>query len=159
MNWEVFGSVGSWVSGIATFLAVLVSLFQIRYENRKKVKLLVWTDQSTKIETFIFRAINKGRRSVRIDNWGIAIKADKPVLHESILKIPPEICVPNNLPCVLKIDDAITMKFDLKYMQKYIQVHKRDIGKGHIVFYVSDTTGQKYKTRSKYTVDSFLKIS
>lgn len=158
MNWDAFGAIGSWVCGVATLLAVLVSLWQTKFENRKKLKLSCGIDSSGDLG-FVIKAVNVGKRPITIDTWGIERKNNSNFFFEELFEESPEYAKNSAmLPCELKLENAIVIRFKLNFIKHYVGIHRAAIGDGYLTFFVTDSTGKKYKARSQYTVESLLKL-
>ena len=87
MDWNLFwtavGAIGGSIGAIATFSAVVVALWQTKYNNRKKLKVTV-TEKNSVVsmkDNQIFHyvglsVINIGNRDVVIKSWGFELNGD-----------------------------------------------------------------------------------
>lgn len=78
--WTAFAAVGQAVGAIATSAAVIITLWQIRYANRKKLNLrfsdnnVVFSENGNLEFHFVNLTVtNIGNRNVIIKNWGIKV--------------------------------------------------------------------------------------
>ena len=133
-TYEIWSIVVAAFGSIATFLAVVVALWQIKYANKKKIKLsytevaTLIQDMSTgKFEKLSYRLsqisiTNIGNRKVIITGWGIYFNKD----------------------FTLQIVDPNGRKFPIK---KTICENREAIGKRinkKMKFVVYDSTGKKH---------------
>ena len=75
MDWNIFSAIFQAFGAIATFLAVLVALWQTKYANRKRLKLS-FTEvsqiigmKSGTVELATLTVSNIGNRAVTVQNW------------------------------------------------------------------------------------------
>ena len=84
--WTAFSAIGQAVGAIATSAAVIVALWQIRYANRKKVKLsfsdknVVFSGNGNLEFHFVNMTVtNIGNKNIIIRNWGIKVSKKKSI--------------------------------------------------------------------------------
>lgn len=151
---------------IATFLAVIVALWQTKYSNRKKLKLSISTvaqvtqDLATlKIDGNVFfllsvSVVNIGNRKVVIKDWGFQF--DK----ENALQIVSNNSKQPVIPCVVDTEESLFLQTDLLSIRKALIQHKSHIGRTDkkLCVYVMDSTGKKYYIKSKDEISYYMNL-
>lgn len=92
--WTAFAAIGQAVGAIATAAAVIVTLWQIKYANRKRLRLS-FSDKNVLFSengNFEFHFVNLtvtniGNRNVIIKNWGIKVSKKQNLLIVPDIKI------------------------------------------------------------------------
>ena len=76
--WTAFAAIGQAVGAIATAAAVIVTLWQVRYSNKKKLKMkftdksVVFSERGDSRYFFVNLSVtNIGNRNVIVRNWGL----------------------------------------------------------------------------------------
>lgn len=150
-TYEIWSIVVAAFGSIATFLAVVVALWQIKYANKKKIKLsytevaTLIQDMSTgKFEKLSYRLsqisiTNIGNRKVIITGWGIYFNKDFTL----------QIVDPNGrkFPIELDIEQSTKITTSLIGIKKAICENREAIGKRinkKMKFVVYDSTGKKH---------------
>lgn len=117
--WTAFGAIGGTLGAFATLLAVIVALWQTKYENRKRLKLsklesIKVTDTSTghvEKEFVAVKVCNIGNRAVSIKSWGF-----KATHKENILLLPDTsplaTAIQPSLLYRLEIEESINLVYD-----------------------------------------------
>lgn len=151
--WAAFGAVGQAVGAVATAAAVIVALWQTRFNQRKKLKVS-FSDAVTilspaydkKYEFISVTITNIGNRETVINSWGFELLGGKTMMF-----VPDTtqigIAIQPPLPQRLDLEDSITL-----YQRKtlFIQAISGSIKEGVLMpdqpirFYVIDSTGKKY---------------
>lgn len=85
--WTAFAAIGQVVGALATSAAVIVTLWQIRYANRKKVKMrfsdknVVFSENGNLEFHFVKLTVtNIGNRNIIVRNWGIKVSKKQNLL-------------------------------------------------------------------------------
>ena len=78
--WIAFAAIGQAVGAIATAAAVIVTLWQVRYSNKKKLKMkftdknVVFSERGDSRYFFVNLSVtNIGNRNVIVRNWGMKV--------------------------------------------------------------------------------------
>lgn len=78
--WTAFAAIGQAVGAIATAAAVIVTLWQVRYSNKKKLKMkftdknVVFSERGDSRYFFVNLSVtNIGNRNVIVRNWGMKV--------------------------------------------------------------------------------------
>ena len=82
--WTAFAAIGQAVGAIATAAAVIVALWQVRYANKKKLKMkftdknVVFSERGDSRYLFVNLSVtNIGNRNVTIRNWGMKVPKNR----------------------------------------------------------------------------------
>lgn len=79
IDWNIFSAIFQAFGSIATFLAVVVALWQTKYTNRKKLKLSfteisqIFGMNGGVVELATLTVSNVGNRAITVQNWGFII--------------------------------------------------------------------------------------
>lgn len=148
--WTAFGAIGGTLAALATTAAVIVALWQVKYNKRKKLKLQ-FSDSMVLFETsqpFISLDItNTGNREVIIDKWGFIYSEKNGYALIGLKKSTIEKQINPHLPYKLALEESISLYWEFSFFVRSI---KTEIGTGHlqsnkkITFFTSDSTGKKY---------------
>ena len=161
-NWEMFWQAAS---AIATTAAVIVALWQTRYQNKKKLKVEFVENMTyilnggrgivKKNSYFVVNIVNVGNRKVYIEHFGFLGK-DKNGLHERVIQpaepfgkpieFPYELDIEQNLSCPLeKLDFLIKLKEG-----NLLEEDKK------LIFFAKDSTGEFYTCQTPKTLRQYL---
>ncbi len=165
-----FAAIGQAVGAIATAAAVIVTLWQIKYANRKRLRLS-FSDKNVLFSengNFEFHFVNLtvtniGNRNVIIKNWGIKVSKKQNLLIVPDIKNPIVKMIQKPLPCTLEPEESMDLVFDIKLFLKNLRKQVKDgvfSEKDKLTLYVTDSTGKMYfvkieKTIKKYIDDNF----
>ena len=166
--WTAFGAIGGALGSAATAAAVIVTLWQVRYTERKALKLhfsdtMVMQSLKMKFPRIHFIrlcVINNGKRNVVIEHWGYDFhrKQGQALLgfNESALAQKMNPALPVELAIENKMDLYLERRYFITQLQEAISegtLQKRK----RITFFVIDSTGKVYRTKSRKTVGEMLK--
>lgn len=158
--WTGFGAIGATVGALATATAVCVALWQTKYSQKKKLKLVftdnsrVWNQRTGENENFIsLSVINIGNRKVIIDAWGIKFKN-----REAIVVYMPEdaskfeAVLHRKMPIELDVEESTELTWSMTKFLNFLEANKDEIKDDKsIKFYVRDTTGIRHCVKTKKT--------
>ena len=164
--WTAFAAIGQAVGAIATAAAVIVSLWQIHYANKKKLKLkfsdknVVFSERGDNKYFFINLSVtNVGNRNVIIKNWGMKVLKKSNFLLVHDMTNPMIKILQKPLPYTLEPEYTIDLVFDLKL---FLNNLKEQTAQGifsmndKLTFYVIDTTGKEYNIKVKRTIKQLI---
>ena len=166
--WTAVGAIGGALGSIATAAAVIVALWQVRYTERKTLKLrfsdaMVMESLKVKLPRIHFIrlcVINNGKRNVVIDHWGYDYhgKQGQALLgfNQSALAQGMNPALPFELAVENKMDLYLERRYFITQLQKAISEGVLQKSK-KITFFVVDSTGKVYPTKSRKTVGEMLK--
>lgn len=163
--WVAFGAIGGTVGALATTVAVIVALWQTKFNYKKKLKLS-FSDSITIVPesgNIFYKYVgltvtNIGNRDVVINNWGFYLNDDSLMIIVSDTS-PIGRIIQTNLPHRLQIEESISLYHD---RAKFDSAIKECVEKGTLVktqkimFFATDSTGKKHKVKSKETVEHYL---
>lgn len=169
MDWNLFwtavGAIGGSIGAIATFSAVVVALWQTKYNNRKKLKVTV-TEKNSVVsmkDNQIFHyvglsVINIGNRDVVIKSWGFELNGDSRLVIISELSPLGEI-ISAKLPHRLSIEEGIDLFYEKKHFLKTLEdyINKGELdGDKPVRFYVQDSTNKRHYAETKKSAKALL---
>ena len=158
--WTAFGAIGGTLGAFATLLAVIVALWQTKYENRKRLKLskpesIKVTDTSTghvEKEFVAVKVCNIGNRAVSIKSWGF-----KATHKENILLLPDSsplaMAIQPSLPYRLETEENINLVYDKSLFDELVKRSCQDgtfKPRRKIKIWVADSTGACYYTKTPF---------
>lgn len=158
--WTAFEAIGATIGALATVIAVCVALWQTKYSQKKKLKLVftdnsvVWDQRTGENEKFIsLSVINIGNRKVIVDAWGIKFKN-----QEAIVVYMPddtnkfEAMLYKKMPIELEIEESVELVWSMTKFIKFLKIYENEVEDNKpITFYVRDTTGVRHCTKTKKT--------
>ena len=164
--WNAFGAIGGILGALSTTIAVIVALWQVKYAQKKKVKLFL-KENATVIsqnENFDYQYItltitNIGNRYIVIDKWGLFLNKKEMIF---ILKDTSPILESQqvNLPHKLEIEESISLFYKkenfLKIMRKYVENKKINQDK-KVKFFIIDSTGKFYIIKTRKPLKKYFK--
>ena len=161
--WTAFAAIGQAVGAIATAAAVIVTLWQIKYANRKRLRLS-FSDKNVLFSengNFEFHFVNLtvtniGNRNVIIKNWGIKVSKKQNLLIVPDIKNPIVKMIQKPLPCTLEPEESMDLVFDIKlFLGKQVKdgVFSE---KDKLTLYVTDSTGKMYFVKSEKTIKKYI---
>lgn len=160
--WNAFGAIGGTVGALATAAAVIVALWQVKYANKKKLKIEFSDnvtivpaegDFSSKKEYVGITVTNIGNRRIKIQHWGIAFPDDRqPFIFLSSPKTSNALS--SQWPLVLEPEEQSSQYLTRAYFYTLIrdEAPKCSKKKSPLRFLVSDSTGKQYFVKSKKTL-------
>lgn len=163
--WTAFGAIGATTGALATTAAVIVALWQVKYNERKKLKLhfsasMVVHDQVLQTKKFFVRlsATNVGNRDIIISGWGYVFFENDGYGLIGLTESPIEQQINPSMPHRLKIEEQVSLYWEHDFFAKSV---KSDIEAGllrrnkKISFFVLDSTGQMYKVKTSKTASEY----
>lgn len=164
--WAAFAAIGQAVGAIATAAAVIITLWQIRHANKKKLKMrftdqnMVFSERSDSKYFYInLSVINIGNRNVIIKNWGMRVPEKSKYLFVPDMANPMIRLLQKPLPCTLEPENSVDLVFDLKL---FLNNLRGDIEQGtflmndKITFFVIDSTGKEYRLKIEKSIKQLL---
>ncbi len=164
--WTVFAAIGQAVGAIATAAAVIVTLWQVRYVNKKKLKMkftdknAVLSERGNSRYLFVNLSVtNIGNRTVIVRNWGMKVPKKSNYLFVQDMTNPMINILQKPLPYSLETECTIDLVFDLNLFLKNL---KEQTAQGSFAmndklsFYVIDTTGKEYSLKIKKTIKQLI---
>lgn len=159
--WTAFGAIGGTVGAFATAAAVIVALWQTKYNQKKKLKLSFSEDITIVPENgnVFYRYIgvsvtNIGNRDVIISNWGFKMHTEGAVLivndNTPISKLI-QVNLPHKVAIEEKIDLTYGKNYFLRVLKENLENKKLDPNKV-LEFYVTDSTGKQYFVKTPKSV-------
>ena len=122
--WTAFGAIGGTIGAIATTLAVIVALWQTKFNYKKKLKLSfsdLITIASESLNNFYkyvgVTVINIGNRDVVINNWGFYLE-DNSIMLIFADTSPIGRIIQKDLPYRLQIEESVTLYYDKEKFEK-----------------------------------------
>ena len=164
--WTAFAAIGQAVGAIATAAAVIVTLWQIKYANRKRLRLS-FSDKNVLFSengNFEFHFVNLtvtniGNRNVIIKNWGITVSKKQNLLIVPDIKNPIVKMIQKPLPCTLEPEESMDLVFDIKLFLRNLRKQVKDgvfSEKDKLTLYVTDSTGKMYFVKSEKTIKKYI---
>ncbi len=164
--WTAFGAIGGTLGALATFVAVIVALWQTKFSYKKKL-LLSFTDNmnivlgnGNKFYHCVGVTItNIGNRDVVIQNWGFELDDGSQMLIVPDTS-PLGRVLQVKLPYRLKIEEGTTLCYEKTLFHNAISecIEKRKLKENEkIKFYVSDSTNKKHYVLTNKTAGDLLK--
>lgn len=163
--WTGFGAIGGTLGALATLLAVIVALWQTKYETRKKLKLskletikVVDTANGHVEKEFVeVNVCNIGNRAINIKSWGF-----KATHRENILLIPDTsplaMAIQPSLPYRLETEESINLVYDKSLFDKLVKRSCQDgtfKPRRKIKIWVADSTGACYYTKTPFSAQYY----
>lgn len=164
--WTAFAAIGQAVGAIATATAVIVTLWQIKYANRKRLRLsfsdknVVFSENGNLEFHFVNLTVtNIGNRNVIIKNWGIKVSKKQNLLIVPDIKNPIVKMIQKPLPCTLEPEESMDLVFDIKLFLRNLREQIKDgvfSEKDKLTLYVVDSTGKMYFVKSEKTIKKYI---
>lgn len=163
INWDAVSGIGSVCASIATFCAVIVSLWQTRLKTRKCLQfefspsVIGIGDIGVKDEPYISLSVtNICQRKIKIVSWGIILKYG----HKACCCTSTMGCLGDNLPTLLEPDVTANLFTIRKSFYQTIQKYNSEkfLDKNSkLKMYVTDASGSIYVYTTKCKIKNFLK--
>ena len=164
--WTAFAAIGQAVGTIATATAVIVTLWQIKYANRKRLRLsfsdknVVFSENGNLEFHFVnLMVTNIGNRNVIIKNWGIKVLKKQNLLIVPDTKNPIVKMIQKPLPCTLEPEESMDLVYDIKLFLRNLREQVKDgvfSEKDKLTLYVVDSTGKMYFVKSEKTIKKYI---
>lgn len=164
--WTAFSAIGGTLGAIATTAAVIVALWQTKYANRKKLKvefndnIFVMPANGPAIKKYEFVGItvtNIGNRNVCLQDWRVMLPNKKTaiIMYDKSM-IAQQMADP--WPRTLEPEQQDSQYWNKKLFVDFIQNEASQVKNKHrkLVWFVKDSTGRLYKTKSKKTIHQYL---
>lgn len=166
MDWNLFwtavGAIGSSVGALTTAIAVIVALWQTKFSQKKKLRLLLSANMSIHPpvniddEKYVTLMItNTGNRDIVIEKWGY-------LLNKSIyLILSPDITLQSiqpSLPQRLSIEESLTLITKQNSLKNNIQAKSKKLlmQSVPIKFFVVDSAGHTYYAKPSKITKKYL---
>ncbi len=164
--WTAFAAIGQAVGALATSAAVIVTLWQIRYANRKKVKMrfsdknVVFSENGNLEFHFVNLTVtNIGNRNIIVRNWGIKVSKKQNLLIVPDVTNPIVKVLQKQLPCTLEPEESLDLVFDVKLFLRNLkeQVENGTFKeKDRLTLYMVDSTGREYCIISDKSIKKYI---
>lgn len=164
--WTAFAAIGQAIGAFATATAVIITLWQIKYANRKKVKMsfsdknVVFSENGSLEFHFVNLSVsNIGNRNIIVQNWGIKVSKKQNLLIVPDVKNQIIKMIQKPLPCTLEPEQSMDLVFDIKLFVRNLQ---EQVNQGtfkvndKITLYVSDSTGKIYYLKCRKTIRQYI---
>ena len=162
-NWEAVSAIGSICGSIATFLAVVVALWQTSLKSKSVLKLnfspcargIGYT--GTGKDVYIHLAVsNFGQPKVKVVSWGIMLNDGSKLAFMSSCMGN----IGNDLPIELSTGETADLFFLKKALTNYIIEacnNKLLFSNSRLYFFVNDGAGKSHYYKTKVKIKTFLK--
>lgn len=164
--WTAFAAIGQAVGAMATSAAVIITLWQIRYANKKRLKLqfsdnnIVFSENGNLEYHFVSLTVtNIGNRNVIVTSWGIKVSKKQNLLIVPDMKSPVVKIIQKPLPCTLKPEETVDLVFDIKLFLRNLREQIKEgvfSEKDRLVLYAVDSTGKKYCVKSQKSIKKYI---
>ena len=159
--WTAFGAIGGTVGALATAAAVIVALWQTKYNFKKKIRVK-FTDSSiavndvSKRKLICVEIINIGNRDVNIQSWGFKVNKKKQFLLYTYLADDPFLKSLNpKFPHAIKIEESQSLYYPLALFKEQMAdfLKSKEIHPSKkIEFFIKDSTGKEYAVKTPKSV-------
>lgn len=162
-NWEAVSAIGSICGSIATFLAVVVALWQTSLKSKSILKFnfspcargIGYTGAGK--DVYIHLSVsNFGQPKVKIVSWGI-------ILNDNYTLAFMSSCmgnIGNDLPIELLTGETADLFFSKKTLTNYLveaSNKKLLFPNSRLCFFVNDRAGKSHYYKTKVKIKTFLK--
>ncbi|DAA95964.1 TPA: hypothetical protein CPT80_07630 [Candidatus Gastranaerophilales bacterium HUM_9] len=162
-NWEAVSAIGSICGSIATFLAVVVALWQTSLKSKSVLKFnfspcargIGYTGAGK--DVYIHLSVsNFGQPKVKIVSWGI-------ILNDNYTLAFMSSCmgnIGNDLPIELLTGETADLFFSKKTLTNYLveaSNNKLLFPNSRLCFFVNDRAGKSHYYKTKVKIKTFLK--
>ena len=164
--WTAFAAIGQAIGAIATAAAVIVTLWQIRYANTKKLKLrfsdknVVFSENGSIEFHFVALTVtNIGNRNVIIKNWGIKVTKKQNLLIVPDVTNPIVNAIQQPLPCKLEPEQKVDLVFAIDLFLRNLKEQLKEgtfEEKDKLTIYVVDSTGKEYCVKSEKSIKKYI---
>lgn len=161
INWTAISAIGSILASIATFLAVIVALFQANLLRRKSIKLLLnkfyeFDGVSEIGDQISILLVNNGNCSIKIEEICFYVE-NKFAFFFGNDELRSQSC---KLPII--IDSNNSVKFiasasNIYKIYKNAIEHKEVRERDFVKIYITDDTGYRKIYNTKITIKDFIK--
>lgn len=159
-NWEAISAIGSWFGGMATFLAVVVALWQTKLSNKKSLKLafnrtFLFDGLGGTTDGIFLTIMNTGNRTVTIEEWGFTLNDGSAlaVMDNGLISIGAK------LPVTIEQDSSVQFYMPLiNLANAFINaIHQSKITENDkIQVYARDSFSKRYNLKTKAVVKHYL---
>lgn len=165
INWEAMSALGTWIGAIATFVAVMVALWQTKYANKKKARLS-FVENMTLVPTVPIGKIgyipknqyvginfaNIGNRKIILNSFWIELPdGSRAIIHPESTPIGTL-----SWPVELDVEESAFLPWQKDKFLEFLNVDSTLDRNKKIVFCVSDSIGVIYKCKTPKTVLEYL---
>lgn len=162
-KWSIAISV---LSAVATFGAVIVALWQVKYANKKKIKITItkvaqviqniatMTFNNKAILMLSVKVVNIGNRKIKLTDWGIQINRKEAF---QIVALNPHT---SKLPVDLEIENSVLLQTDFSGLCNALKNNNMKLGnlKHKPKVYVMDSTGKKHYKKMPQSYSYYLSL-
>ena len=162
INWEAVSAVGSCFAALATFFACCIALWQTKYSNMKKLKL-VFSDNTVALSNTFERYYisvdvrNIGNRDIQIQELALYVKRKK----RYVLMLNKTTLLNTDLPFMLPVECAKTLYFDrhLFFQNVALALKNKEInGWNKLKLGIKDSSGRIYYVKSPKRVSYYISL-
>lgn len=129
-DYALWNVVGTWLSGLATLAAVLVSLYFAIFANRPKlhvragIRALAQMGKSEHPEYMMIMVTNTGDRTVIVDGFGWSMGWGKwgPLAKRSYMQLPSMLPMEDRIPTTLPTGQVARYMFELAGKHDWIKM-------------------------------------
>lgn len=165
MDWNIFSAIFQALGAIATFLAVIVALWQTKYMNRKRLKLS-FTEvsqivgmNSGPVELATLTVSNIGNRAVTVQSWGFMInrKVQGIVLQDpsnAVLKL-----IDTLLPKKIEPEETINLVIKADNLLHNLEINVQNGNfrkKQKVKVFCTDSVGKRYIVKTRSTTEQMI---
>ena len=164
INWTAISAIGTCLGSFATFCAVIVALWQTKWESRKVIKLdfnyhflMDITGQMPRQNMVALKVINVCKRNIVIEEWGFKLRGGL-----SLTAMPNISNLGANLPATIEPDKSIQLLMssqalvqELNRLSQEQNINEND----KLVLYVRDNFSKYYILKSKATLRSLRQMA
>ncbi len=162
INWEAVGAIGSWACGIATFLAVIVSLWQTKLSKQVSLKLdfsynFLYDQLGNRYNTGALRVMNVGGCQITVEEWGFVLNDNS---HLTV--IPNQIAVGAKLPITVTPNSSAQLLVPMQKLKDALEpVIKKNLisVNDKLNVYVRDDFSRYYNLKTKAKVSDVIKVA
>jgi len=178
-NWDMVTALGTVFAALATSAAVIVALYQAKWSNQKRMKLKFEdisiaenTDEKNPVQYICLTLTNTGNRKIIVTDWGYfiqlnSVSKNKMVLIESKARYHHIQTATLNLnesfkEFEIEIENQHRLYYPRDELLKSIRTFGRKKAKSlikigaSITFFVTDSTGKRYRYLLKKSVEDYL---
>lgn len=164
--WTAFGAIGGTLGAIATTSAVIVALWQTKYNQKKKLKLSfsdnisIVPQSGSIIKRYVGVTVaNIGNREVVIKGWGFELKKPYSMMIVSDISSFDKWIQPK-LPYRLSLEESITLYYEKDLFTKVVTDYcdKEELKQYKpIRFYVVDSTDKRHYIKTQKNAINYYK--
>lgn len=165
--WAAVGAIGGVLGAFATTAAVIVALWQTKYQNRKRLKvefsdnvfLMHPEGPARKEKEYVALTVtNVGNRPVRLEQWLMRLPDGKTSMILCDDSVIGRALAPT-WPMLLEPEQQTTRYWEKKLFYGYLAENEKRFDKTwqKIKMIVKDSTGRKYQIRTKGSLADYIR--